>query len=128
MEIQRLSYLTRAYGVTTDEIVALTEGMKLVAYVEDGVAYAYTRKDADKVEQIIRRAAAEKAAADRVAAGQPAELATERQVDFIMSLIARRAAYGEADGFMSGPTTREEIAKLSKAQASAYITSLKGGY
>ena len=128
MAIQHLSYLSREYGITTDEIVALTEGMKLVAYVEDGVAYAYTRKDADKVEQIIRRAAAEKAAADRVAAGQPAELATERQVDFIMSLVARRAAYGEADGFMSGPTTREAIAKLSKSQASAYITSLKGGY
>lgn len=128
MAIQHLSYLSREYGITTDEIVALTEGMGLVAYVEDGVAYAYTRKDADKVEQIIRRAAAEKAAADRVAAGQPAELATERQVDFIMSLIARRAAYGEADGFMSGPTTREEIAKLSKSQASAYITSMKGGY
>ncbi len=103
MAIQHLSYLTHEYGTTTEEIVALTEGMGLVAYVEDGVAYAYTRKDADKVEQIIRRAAAEKAAADRVAAGQPAELATERQVDFIMSLVARRAAYGEADGFMSGP-------------------------
>lgn len=128
MAIQHLSYLSREYGITTDEIVALTEGMGLVAYVEDGVAYAYTRKDADKVEQIIRRAAAEKAAADRVAAGQPAELATERQVDFIMSLVARRAAYGEADGFMSGPTTREEIAKLSKSQASAYITSMKGQY
>ena len=128
MAIQHLSYLSREYGITTDEIVALTEGMGLVAYVEDGVAYAYTRKDADKVEQIIRRAAAEKAAADRVAAGQPAELATERQVDFIMSLVARRAAYGEADGFMSGPTTREAVAKLSKAQASAYITSMKGGY
>ena len=128
MAIQHLSYLSREYGITTDEIVAITEGMGLVAYVEDGVAYAYTRKDADKVEQIIRRAATEKAAADRVAAGQPAELATERQVDFIMSLVARRAAYGEADGFMSGPTTREEVAKLSKSQASAYITSMKGGY
>ena len=128
MAIQHLSYLTHEYGTTTDEIVTLTEGMKLVAYVEDGVAYAYTRRDADKVEQIISRAAAEKAAADRVAAGQPAELATERQVDYIMSLIARRAAYGEADGFMAGPTTREAVAKLSKSQASAYITSMKGGY
>ena len=128
MAIQHLSYLAREYGVTTDEIVALTEGMGLVAYVEDGVAYAYTRKDADKVEQVIRLSALEKAAARRVAAGQPAELATERQVAFIMSLVARRAAYGEADGFMSGPTTREAVAQLSKSQASAYITSMKGGY
>ena len=128
MTIQHLSYLTREYGVTTDEIVALTEGMKLVAYVEDGVAYAYTRKDADKVEQVIRLAALEKAAARRVAAGQPAELATEHQVDFIMKLLAWRGFSGEADGFVSGPTTREAVAKLYKAQASAYITSMKGGY
>jgi hypothetical protein len=128
MTIQHLSYLTREYGVTTDEIVALTEGMKLVAYVEDGVAYAYTRKDADRVEQVIRLAALEKAAARRVAAGQPAELATEHQVDFIMKLLAWRAVSGEADGFVTGSTTREEIAKLSKSQASAYITSMKGGY
>ena len=126
MAIQHLSYLTREYGVTTDEIVALTEGMGLVAYVEDGVAYAYTRRDADKVEQAIRLAALEKAAARRIAAGQP--VATERQVDFIMKLLAWRGISGEADGFMSGPTTREEISKLSKAQASAYITSMKGGY
>ena len=125
MAIQHLSYLSREYGITTDEIVALTEGMKLVAYVEDGVAYAYTRKDADKVEQVIRLSALEKAAARRVAAGQPAEPATERQVDFIMTLLGFS---GEADGFVSGPTTREAIAKLSKSQASAYITSMKGGY
>ena len=71
MAIQHLSCLSREYGVTTDEIVALTEGMGLVAYVEDGVAYAYTRKDADKVEQIIRLSALEKAAARRAAAGRP---------------------------------------------------------
>ena len=128
MAIQHLGYLTREYGVTTYEIVALTEGMKLVAYVEDGVAYAYTRRDADTVEQVIRLSALEKAAARRVAAGQPAELATERQVDFIMKLLAWCGVSGEADGFMSGPTTREAVAKLSKAQASAYITSMKGGY
>ena len=103
MAIQHLSYLSRAYGITTDEIVALTEGMGLVAYVEDGVAYAYTRKDADRVEQVIRLSALEKAA-------------------------ARRGFSGEADGFVSGPTTREEVAKLSKSQASAYITSMKGQY
>lgn len=128
MAIQHLSYITREYGVTTDKIVTLTEGMGLVAYVEDGVAYAYTRRDADKVEQVIRLSALEQAAARRVAAGQPAELATERQVDFIMKLLAWCGVSGEADGFMSGPTTREAVAKLSKAQASAYITSMKGGY
>ena len=45
-----------------------------------------------------------------------------------MTLLGWLGFSGEADGFVSGPTTREEIAKLSKSQASAYITSLKGQY
>ena len=43
------------------------------------------------------------------------------------------AAYAAGQGVVlprqiTGPTTREEVAKLSKSQASAYITSMKGGY
>jgi hypothetical protein len=32
------------------------------------------------------------------------------------------------DTFHKSISTREEVAKLSKSQASAYITSMKGGY
>ena len=43
------------------------------------------------------------------------------------------AAYAAGQGVVltrqiTGPTTREEVDKLYKAQASAYITSMKGQY
>lgn len=56
----------------------------------------------------------------------PVEAATPKQIDFIMSLIGRGAH--KEGGYFSGPTTRTEVAKLTKRQASQYIDSLKGGY
>lgn len=68
-----------------------------------------------------------KKAAERKATGTPAgQLATPRQVEFIMDLIHRGAH--EEGGFMTGPTTRDEVAKMSRQAASGYITSLQGRY
>lgn len=55
-------------------------------------------------------------------------LATPRQVDFILQLLARREHLGEGGGFFYGPTDRAGIEEMSKADASTYITSLKGDY
>ncbi|GGV58674.1 hypothetical protein GCM10010245_91820 [Streptomyces spectabilis] len=55
-------------------------------------------------------------------------LATPRQADYILQLLALRERLGEEGGFMTGPTTRAGIEELSKAGASAYIDSLKGSY
>lgn len=55
-------------------------------------------------------------------------LATPRQVDYILQLLARRERTGEGGGFFTGPTDRAGIEELSKADASTYITSLKGDY
>ncbi|MGW3383314.1 helix-turn-helix domain-containing protein [Streptomyces albogriseolus] len=55
-------------------------------------------------------------------------LATPRQVDFILQLLARRERTGEGGGFFYGPTDRAGIEEMSKADASTYITSLKGDY
>ena len=55
-------------------------------------------------------------------------LATERQVSTIISLLKARRISGEEGGFMSGPTDTAAIRKMTRAQASAYITSLKGAY
>lgn len=52
--------------------------------------------------------------------------ATDRQVDYIMSLL--RSGRHQEGGFMTGPTTREGVAAMSKREASAYITSLTGQY
>lgn len=56
------------------------------------------------------------------------ELATPKQVDYILQLLARRDRVGEGGGFFYGPTDRAGIEEMSKADASAYITSLKGDY
>lgn len=53
-------------------------------------------------------------------------LATPRQVSYIMALIDQGARL--EGGFYYGPTTREEVEKMSKKEASLYITSLKGDY
>ncbi|MFF0166771.1 helix-turn-helix domain-containing protein [Streptomyces prasinus] len=55
-------------------------------------------------------------------------LATPKQVEFILTLLARRECSGEGGGFFYGPTDRAGIEEMSKADASTYITSLKGDY
>ncbi|MFC1418607.1 hypothetical protein [Streptacidiphilus cavernicola] len=56
------------------------------------------------------------------------ELATPRQVDYILRLLAARERSGEGGGFFYGPKDRAGIEEMSKADASSYITSLKGDY
>jgi hypothetical protein len=61
-------------------------------------------------------------------ASRKGTLATERQVDYILQLLAAREISGEGGGFFSGPTNRAGIEELSKVEASRYISSLKGDY
>lgn len=75
------------------------------------------------------RAAEEKAEAERKAAEEAAKargpLATERQVDYIMSLLAQHDGQNTT-WFTSGPTDPAEIAKMTRRDASTYISALKG--
>jgi len=65
-------------------------------------------------------------AAERARTAQ--NLATERQISYILDLLAQRRRSGEGGGFFNGPTDRAGIAALSRSEASAYIDSLKGDY
>lgn len=56
------------------------------------------------------------------------ELATPKQVEYIVQLLAARERSGEGGGFFYGPTDRAGIEEMSKIDASSYITSLKGDY
>src|SRR5690554_6131464 len=62
---------------------------------------AKNRAAEDKAERIIADARARKTQPAPAATGE--QLATARQVDFIMDLLARRRRSGEEGGFMSGP-------------------------
>ncbi|MEU5157270.1 hypothetical protein [Glycomyces sp. NPDC021274] len=78
-----------------------------------------------EAEEILREAHAARRAE---LTAQKGELATPRQIDYIMSLLAQREISGEGGGFYYGPTTRAGVEEMSKAEASVYIRSLTGDY
>lgn len=75
------------------------------------------------------RAAEEKAAAERAAAEAEAKargpLVTDRQVSYIMSLLAQHDGQNTT-WYSAGPTDPAEIAKMTRRDASTYISALKG--
>lgn len=91
----------------------------------DRIAKKAERDAIAAAEETVRAARQEQLAAARAVKG---ELATPRQVDYILQLLAMRERTGEGGGFFYGPTDRAGIEEMSKADASAYITSLKGDY
>lgn len=91
----------------------------------DRIARKAEKDAAEAAEQAARETRAARLAEARQ---QKGTLATPRQVDYILQLLARRERTGEGGGFFYGPTGREAIEEMSKADASTYITSLKGDY
>lgn len=73
-------------------------------------------------------AIAQRAEAQAAQARRNADLATPRQINYILDLLAQRSRTGEEGGFMTGPTDRAGIDKMTRSVASAYIDSLKGAY
>lgn len=94
---------------------------------EDAEARAIAMADRLDAEAATKAAAPQAPAKASTAPADPT-LATERQVSTIISLLKARRISGEEGGFMSGPTDTAAIRKMTRAQASAYITSLKGAY
>jgi hypothetical protein len=83
------------------------------------------KKAVAEAEQAVREARADQLAELQ---RQKGELATYRQVDYILDLLEQRRITGEGGGFFVGPTDRAGIEELSKNEATMYITSLKGDY
>lgn len=54
-------------------------------------------------------------------------LATDRQVDYIMTLLAQHGGQNTT-WFSAGPTTLEEVSSMTRRDASTYISALKGDY
>ncbi|WP_331726270.1 hypothetical protein [Streptomyces sp. NBC_00470] len=59
---------------------------------------------------------------------QKGTLATEKQVDYILQLVAAHTRTGRGGGTLYGPTDRAGIEEMSKADASMYIDWLKGDH
>lgn len=78
-------------------------------------------RTARKTEQEVAEAPESKAQAATPAPA--ADLATVRQVDYIMALLAQTGGEGS---WYEGPTTFDGICAMTKAEASVYINALKG--
>lgn len=97
-----------ALGVPVADIVRISSQSELEA------GRGLRRREESTIRQLVE--------------GRLAHLATPRQVQFILTLLAGHAADGDTSGFYNGPTDRASIELLTRSQASTYIDSLKGNY
>ena len=124
----------REAGLTAADLnAAIPSSYTLGAYAEgdaEGSVVAKNRAYADRallhIAKVMDERKAEQEIEAREAGTLPVEPATARQVAYIMSMID--AGAHEEGGFYRGPTTLAEVSRMSKREASTYITSLKGEY
>ncbi|MFE9250746.1 hypothetical protein [Streptomyces sp. NPDC007088] len=122
------AHLKRRLPVTRSDTYALSTCDVLIMWAQQHAAGATARvikhgqrKLAEAAEAAARRARAKRLAE---AARLKGPLATDRQVDYILTLLARRERNGECGGSFAGPTTRAGLEEMSRSQASACIVSL----
>jgi|GEM_PF-6689190 len=84
-----------------------------------------TALDKHAAKLAAEREAEAKADAERAAAEARGPLATDRQVNFIMSLLAQHDGQN-VTWYSKGPTTRAEVARMTRSDASTYISALLG--
>ena len=114
---QQIIAAAHAAGLTDDQIIAMADrGLDWIECMSRTEAAAFERR----IAEIAHRKASHNASGQR--------LATTRQIDYIMDLLAKRRRDGEGGGFFAGPRSRAEIAKMTAEDASAYIRSLTGTY
>lgn len=107
------------------------QGSHVDALIRSAVAHAAkaseraAKRAVEEAEAAVREARVEQLAELERTKG---ELASPRQVEYIMRLLAYREISGEGGGFFLGPTSRAGVEGLSKREATLYITSLKGDY
>ena len=77
-------------------------------------------------KQCAKTARAAKRAADAAAEAR-GPLATERQVDYIMALLSQHGGQNTT-WFSAGPTTLTEVSRMTRQDASTYISALKGDH
>jgi len=121
-EVERLAVAGGHDGPAKRAAAAKMTPPQLRKFIQDTKDYQRRRAERARAEK-------EGAAAEIAWREQQTKLpARDRQVDYIMNLLARRRRNGDGGGFFNGPTDRAGVAKLSQADASAYIDSLTENY
>jgi hypothetical protein len=132
-EAAKIHQLAQDAGIADETVEQWTEELGDYRYAITSHTGSLKARNALEIRQRVKQhvTAQEEAATAPNAAGAalPSEpLATPRQVEYIINLLARRDREGIGSGFMDGPTDRAGIEKLTRKKASLYITSLKGEY
>lgn len=121
-EVQRLASAGGHDGAAKRAAASKMTAPELRKFVADVKEY---QRRQERQTRAAQDGAAAQAAHERSRASAPA---SPRQVDYIMTLLSRRRRSGQGGGFFAGPTDRAGLAKLSQADASAYIDSLRDEY
>lgn len=134
---EEVATIVAAGGVLITTSIGGQLSLEGIAVVQDGDTYeCFGRRDQAAIEALAYRASAP-APAPRAVHLMEAP-ATDRQIDYIMDLLAAKARGGYLDepGFVDhrgyilpdGRFDMDRLRSLTKAQASALISSLKGDY
>lgn len=112
-----------AVGGTADQLLALTD-VEMIC----GEVTAWNRRAESAAYSLVERL--ERNATQAPAAATREALATDRQIAYILKLIAQRQRSGNTAGFMTTdrPVTAGDLAKWTRSAASTYITSLTENY
>ena len=108
--------------VTSRDVESVEKAIKLCDRRQDYIEKKYAERAA---ELKAAREAAAKEKAERKAAEARGPLATSRQVDYIMALLAQHDGQN-VTWFSQGPTTLAEVKRMTRRDASTYISALKG--
>ena len=113
-------------GLTLGEFSAAAQLQYMIDFGKAGMTV--NRREYDRANALDDRLVAglvagnQRKTATRTTAEE--KLATNAQIDYIMSLIAKGAH--EEGGYIDGPVTRAGVAAMTSRAASAYIDSLRG--
>lgn len=126
-DAQKIHQLAQDAGIPDSTLKQWTEEAGAYFLAIAGHTGAITTTQADAVRTRIKKhAAAQSAPAPAPAPSVP--MATLPQIDYITSLLEQRKRSGVGGGFMTGPTSRDGIARMTRQDASTYIMSLREDY
>ncbi|MFD4830109.1 hypothetical protein ACFWPV_09680 [Streptomyces uncialis] len=119
--------LAQAAGIDDDTLAAWTEEEGGYRFAITSHTGAIKARAATRLRERINGFGGKDAPTPK-AAPEGTLMATDRQVTYILDLLAERERTGDVGGFMTGPTNQHGIEQMTRREASLYITLLTGAY